>query len=393
MDKTTTISGYYRYTHILFAYPGTIQDPGEASAFKSFVHYTALGDPAHPLRVNNEKGLELYIGTLREGKTRLMFSSSQFEYIRYLLHATELTKELLPLPSSKYLLTESMLTNISTVYLKSPIEMKKAYQVVEKNGRKLKCDMKLSSFRHTFDKVRDIYASKKGTWMAIDIEAWTVLSSAITELGWSFQRWNDDQEMQGQGHFIIKKNKNLRNGQHVADAQDKFAFGSSVELETTEFKSKVDSLFTDLQSSGPLFLVFHDAHGDIRFLNNSEYFPEGLIDNFMFSLPSGIPDEGTFVIDTTELFSALEGDARMKRSLGDMCRLLNIETLHLHNAGNDAHYTLLALKTMASGNQVDAQREERWPSRTLTSTVEGSSLKVVYAPEDEDSDYSEPGNV
>ena len=62
MDKTITISGYYRYTHILFAYPGTIQDPGEASAFKSFVHHTALGDPIHPLRVGNEKGLELYIG-------------------------------------------------------------------------------------------------------------------------------------------------------------------------------------------------------------------------------------------------------------------------------------------------------------------------------------------
>ena len=87
----------------------------------------------------------------------------------------------------------------------------------------------------------------------------------------------------------------------------------------------------------PIHVLLYRSPHVCRFLNNSEYFPDGLTDNFMFSLPSGIPNEGTFVIDTTELFSALEGDARMKRSLGDMCRLLNMETLHIHNAGNDAH--------------------------------------------------------
>ena len=43
---------------------------------------------------------------------------------------------------------------------------------------------------------------------------------------------------------------------------------------------------------------------------------------------------------------------------------------------------------MASGNQLDAQKEERWPSRALGPSNSGSDLKVMYAPEDEDSDFS-----
>lgn len=49
---------------------------------------------------------------------------------------------------------------------------------------------------------------------------------------------------------------------------------------------------------------------------------------------------------------------------------------------------MLALKSMASGNQVDAQREKRWPNQTLTTAEKGASLKVMHNPSDEDSDYS-----
>lgn len=37
---------------------------------------------------------------------------------------------------------------------------------------------------------------------------------------------------------------------------------------------------------------------------------------------------------------------------------------------------------------MDAQREERWPNRTLTTAETGASLKVMHNPSDEDSDYS-----
>ena len=44
---------------------------------------------------------------------------------------------------------------------------------------------------------------------------------------------------------------------------------------------------------------------------------------------------------------------------------------------------------MASGNQIDAQREERWPSQTEASAETGTTFKVVHKPWELDSDYSD----
>jgi len=64
------------------------------------------------------------------------------------------------------------------------------------------------------------------------------------------------------------------------------------------------------------------------------------------------------------------------------CRVLQQETTWLHNAGNDAHYTLSAVSGVASGDQVDKQREERWPNQTTN-----GSVKVKLQPTEDDSDY------
>lgn len=51
-----------------------------------------------------------------------------------------------------------------------------------------------------------------------------------------------------------------------------------------------------------------------------------------------MPDEGQFVVDTSDLFAALEGAGTVDRkSLGRVCNLLQLPTEYLHNAGNDAH--------------------------------------------------------
>lgn len=49
------------------------------------------------------------------------------------------------------------------------------------------------------------------------------------------------------------------------------------------------------------------------------------------------PTGGVFLVDTSELFGALEGETKEKRSLSAMCRLLKLTCEHAHNAGNDAH--------------------------------------------------------
>ena len=55
-------------------------------------------------------------------------------------------------------------------------------------------------------------------------------------------------------------------------------------------------------------------------------------------LPEKAPTKGLFVVDTRELFSALEGESFTNQSkLERVCRLLGFKPEYLHNAGNDAY--------------------------------------------------------
>lgn len=174
-------------------------------------------------------------------------------------------------------------------------------------------------------------------------------------------------------------------------------------------------MIVESQSKGPLFLTFHDNSQDIkrvvcpyntagiptyllsrvifRYLNQLE----APIANMAFLLPDATPLDGVYVADTADMFAALEGDTSGHRSMESMCNHLKIKTEYLHNAGNDAYvsldstsiaslaktapfqYTLSALKSMASGNQLDIQRDERWPNRMDAE----SKLKVQFKPWEE----------
>jgi len=90
----------------------------------------------------------------------------------------------------------------------------------------------------------------------------------------------------------------------------------------------------------------------------------------------------------------LEGEGKnARRSLDRVCRLLGITTSYLHNAGNDAHYTLLAAIEMASGDPVDMQRDKRWPGRTENAGPGGQGVKVQFDEQQDESDYSDTEGV
>ncbi|KAL9712881.1 hypothetical protein Ac2012v2_004121 [Leucoagaricus gongylophorus] len=111
---------------------------------------------------------------------------------------------------------------------------------------------------------------------------------------------------------------------------------------------------------------------------------EAPLENLSYLLPdSGVPKSGLFVVDTSDLYGALSGKEQ-GRSLEKTCRMLGIDTTFLHNAGNDAYYTLEAMIQMAQGEALDEQRERRWPNRTAPGSVE-----VEFKPWEENSDYDE----
>ncbi|KAJ3512539.1 hypothetical protein NLJ89_g3465 [Agrocybe chaxingu] len=376
------VTGYYRYTDIWFEWSKVLPDE-DAQVLKAILAHDCIVDHEHPLHIEGIKGVQLYMGTFETGEARLLFSSKQVDYIRYWLHAMQLTKEMIPLPYSDCMLTEANLRTVSPVVYESGSALHDALKLIEKNNRRLKgSNPRLTSRRHLFERVRAFWAQKKGVWCAVDFEAWERDHTVLTEFGWSLTYWKDGSQVQKDGHLIVEEAKKYMNGTYVKDHRYRYDFGDSECVKKSVFKERIHQLFARLSELGYIFLVFHDNRHDIRDLQKLEVNLDGLT----YLPPDSIPEKGIFVLDTADLIGALLGVGD-NRGLEKTCRLLQITTQYLHNAGNDAHYTLQAMQAMASGDPVDIQREKRWPNQI------SKGLGVNLKPWQEDSDYSDEEGV
>ncbi|KAJ7129568.1 hypothetical protein C8R44DRAFT_777095 [Mycena epipterygia] len=376
--QTPIVTGYYRPDVL----PACDKDP-----LKGILAHDSLVHPENPLHKDGEEGITMFLGTFPDGQSRLLFSSAQVDYVRYWLHAMKLTKDIIPLPYSECLLTQSEFSTVSHVVYQDGGSLRGAVKKIDKNNKRLKgSNPHLTSRRDTFERVRKFW--KTGTWCSFDFEAWERDHSAITEFGYSSVRWENGKEVEECGHFTVKEHRSLMNGVYVAENRKNYNFGTSVEVTKAGLKAKLSSLISDMHSHGPIFLVFHDSSQDIKILKMLE----APIDLVVYDLPEAEPIQGIFIVDTAGLFGALEGDGHSKRALQQVCNHLQIPTEYLHNAGNDAYYTLLALREMASGEPLDTQREMRWPNRTGNPGT-NSGVKVQFNPYEEDSDFSDQEGV
>jgi len=74
-----------------------------------------------------------------------------------------------------------------------------------------------------------------------------------------------------------------------------------------------------------------------RYLTKPKYKLEILTEEPTLIIPDVPPENGTYVIDTSQLFAALEGDGESRRKLEDVYRRLKHDVRYdFHNAGNDA---------------------------------------------------------
>ncbi|RXW15938.1 hypothetical protein EST38_g9916 [Candolleomyces aberdarensis] len=331
-------------------------------------------------------GSMAYSCTLENGEARLMFSLKQVDYIRYWLHALGLTKEVIPLPYSDCLMTNEELRTVSPITYEDGTALRGALKAIDKNNKKLKgTNTTLSHRRLVFERVRSFWAEKKGVWCSMDFESWERDHTMITEFGWSLIGWKDGEKVEERGHFSIQEYEWYRNGRFVAENRENYRFGQTEKIKKKDLKTRIADLFKVLEGYGLVFLVFHDNSQDIKDLKRLEV----PLTNLTHILPDNTPDSGLFVVDTSDLIGALLGDdSGNRRGLEKMCRLLQINPMYLHNAGNDAHYTLEALVAMAGGEQVDKQREERWPNQTAAGTLR---VKVEANDSDYESDDEEIG--
>lgn len=417
------LHGYYRATDINWEWQKVLPDE-DVTPFKSFIHSECITSPEHPFYNASLGGVELFIGVLPDNESRLLFSSKQIEYLRYWLKAMGLMDHLLPLPHSDNLLTKDMLRSVAPVIIKTGAEMKQQQKKIDKLNKRLRgaVDEKLAAIRQIFERVRAAYGTCKGTWIAADFEAWERDHTVITEFGFAELKWSpvsDTQEflvdgnpqspgptsvkpptttsekfqpvITRTGHWILKENQYYRNGEFCQDNRDRFSYGQSEVLPRSDFIRRIQELVKPEACDEPLFLVFHDHSQDLKYLVEPKYRLEILDKAPTLVLPDAPPTNGTYVIDTAQLFGALEGDGDERRSLENVYRkLTHRNRFDYHNAGNDARYTLEVLQEMATGGPLDAQRERRWPppppepGQPVKKTVKVED----WAPEDS-SDYED----
>ncbi|MCJ1432189.1 hypothetical protein MMC27_001545 [Xylographa pallens] len=210
-------------------------------------------------------------------------------------------------------------------------------------------------------------------FVCVDVESYERSHGQITEIGIATLDTNDLIGFApGPGgkdwmakirsrHFRIKERVHLVNKDFIIGCPDRFekAFGESEFISIHDAPAVVASCFRP-PFSGPvganlvfssgegeikrkIILVGHDTKTDINYLRDLGYDP-GNLSNLLE------------VLDTSEVFRALKCDTQAG-SLGNLLCDLGLTGWNLHNAGNDAAYTLQALIGIAF--KALAPKEER----------------------------------
>lgn len=197
--------------------------------------------------------------------------------------------------------------------------------------------MDLETSRKLYEKA---LVSGGAAFLALDIETWERAHDAMLEFGWSFVDFeyrNGKVEVRREDqHVVIKENSHRRNGKFSPDARDHFDFGQSLHLPEQVLYNLLHALLETLSSSTPLFLIFHDPRSDLKSIAQLGFDTKTFIHELRHL---GKGKAGVYVVDTQRLYSAWEGVNRQTR-LSACCEVLEVPTRRLHNAGNDAHYTL-----------------------------------------------------
>lgn len=180
-----------------------------------------------------------------------------------------------------------------------------------------------------------IVYGRRSILFCIDVEAWEVNTKVVTELGIAIF----DPRKQGNAlmpnitliHIIIKENVRRKNGRFVPEHSRNYNGKTTYilsEIEAVKFiQSLIQYYFIDIKHKRQCYLVGHDVRGDIQ---------------WMLKLGIHFPAD-TSSLDTQKIYAASHGmnGASLKNAL----RSADIPHAFLHNAGNDAYYTLvLALR-------------------------------------------------
>lgn len=172
-------------------------------------------------------------------------------------------------------------------------------------------------------------------------------------------------------HLRVSEYRLFVNSKYCKGCPSSFNFGTSEFIDSAESGKRVDQFFSPPYNGSPntsllepekrkLIYVGHDTSGDISQLVRTE---SRIFRHILFNGPEVIFQE---VIDTSPLYQGLRNNAN-PTSLASMMSGLNVWTRDLHNAGNDARYTMDALVRMAL--EAAGEHEAAVPEEVLTSNL------------------------
>ena len=198
-------------------------------------------------------------------------------------------------------------------------------------------------------------------FISVDVEAFEHNQSLITELGVSTLATQDLLQIQPgvkgsnwvgkirSHHFRVREHGHLVNKRYVEGCPGKFDFGDSrwisIKDVGTVLKEYCDP--AQLSHSGETYkvvLVGHDVSADIRYFNKI-----GLDVVEIFS----------DCIDTSNLYKASNRDNR-QYSLSALLLRYGIAARNLHNAGNDARFTLCVMVAVAIDHFQNKKSAKDW---------------------------------
>ena len=222
------------------------------------------------------------------------------------------------------------------------------------------CAPKTGNFNY-LSKCIDLLATKSTILFSFDIEAFEKDNNIVTEVGISI--FDPRENITGMVpitrnfHIIVSEALSLRNKRWVCDMKECYLLGQSVVLSLNETVEFVQSLINYYMVETPdatskswnRAYVGHNIDGDISWLQKI-----GVQIPFANKLNRTLIDDPKqtvkvpYVLDTMKLYNFCYGSNGC--SLGKILRLFGLTHAFLHNAGNDAHYTLKLLMHMCDIN-------------------------------------------
>lgn len=193
---------------------------------------------------------------------------------------------------------------------------------------------------------------------SIDIEAFEFDTKVITEIGISIYDPRENlfttTPFTRNYHLIVSEVLHLRNSKYVCDYKDCFLLGESLVMSLKNCISFVQALInfymkpkTEEEKTWSRAFVGHNIKGDIKWLRDIgiDFTGMGEMDGVIPEIvEQARPNESVYLLDTEKLYGATYG--RKGSNLGKILQLLEVPHAFLHNAGNDAHYTLTLLQKM-----------------------------------------------